>query len=188
MTTIRGTSASETLRGTAGADTIYGNGGGDIIYGGAGDDILIGGSGNDVIRSGSGDDWVRATVGDGSDQIYGSKGADRIELTIGDVIHYSSYQQSGQGFGVDSVTPQSPLDPWTIDFTGFDANLLLEGQQKLTYVGVKDHPATGQLSIITSDDFLHIPLGIGANLDADPDLEFFVWFTWEFQGPPHLIL
>ena len=79
-------------------------------------------------------------------------------------------------------------DPWTIDFTGFDANLNLAGQQKLVFVGTTNTPGTGQLAVITTSDLLHIPIGIGANLDSDPDLEFLVRYTWEFQVTPTFII
>jgi serralysin len=182
MAIIRGTSASNILRGTAGADTIYGNGGNDTLYGGAGNDTLIGGTGNDSIHGGDGNDWVKAVAGDGLDHIYGDKGRDYIELTAGDVIHYSSYQQSGPDFGIDSVHPLHAQDAWTINFSGFDANLLMAGQQQLSWgTGI------GQIHVIYGGLFGIMPIGLGANLDNDPALEFQINFTWEFEVTPTLI-
>jgi Ca2+-binding RTX toxin-like protein len=176
------------ITGTAGADVLTGTAGNDVIQGLAGNDQLIGGAGNDQLYGGAGDDWIRASANDGSDQIYGDLGNDLYELTIGDVIHYSSYQQSGAGFGVDRAATMQRSDPWTIDFTGFDANLGLAGQQKLVFVGTTNTPGTGQLAVITTSDFLHIPIGLGANLDGDPALEFFVQYHWEFQVTPTFIM
>lgn len=178
---------TNTITGTAGADVLTGTSGADILQGLGGNDQLIGGAGNDRLYGGAGDDWIRASANDGIDQIYGDLGADRLELSPGDVIHYSSYQQSGAGFGVDGAVPLGPSDPWTIDFTGFDANLELAGQQKLVFVGRTNTPAIGQLAEITTSDFLHIPIGLGANLDSDPSLEFFVAYSWEFQARPTFI-
>jgi len=175
-----------TITGTAGADVLTGTSGNDIIKGLGGNDQLTGGAGNDQLYGGAGDDWIRRTANDGSDQIYGDLGADVYELSIGDVIHYSSYQQSGAGFGIDTASTTQRADPWTIDFTGFDANLDLAGQQKLVFVGTNNHPATGQLAVIT-DGFLGIAIGLGANLDGDPALEFYVRYTWEFQATPTFI-
>ena len=177
-----------TITGTAGNDILNGTAGNDVIQGLAGNDQLIGGPGNDQLYGGAGDDWIRRSASDGSDQIYGDLGADYLELTIGDVVHYSSYQQSGAGFGIDTVATMQRSDPWTLDFTGFDANLDMAGQQKLVFIGTNSHPGTGQLAVITSNDFLHLPIGIGANLDSDPELEFFVRYTWEFQANPTLII
>ena len=176
-----------TITGTAGADVLTGTSGNDIIKGLGGDDQLTGGAGNDQLYGGAGDDWIRRTANDGSDQIYGDPGADFYELSIGDVIHYSSYQQSGAGFGIDTAATTQRADPWTIDFTGFDANLNLAGQQKLVFAGTTNTPGTGQLAVITTSDFLHIPIGLGANLDNDPALEFYVRYTWEFQVTPTFI-
>ena len=175
------------ITGTAGADVLTGTAGNDVIQGLGGNDQLIGGAGNDQLYGGAGDDWIRRTANDGSDQIYGDSGADLYELSLGDVIHYSSYQQSGAGFGIDTAETTQPSASWTINFTGFDANLTLAGQQKLVFVGTNNHPGIGQLAVITSTDFLHIPLGLGANLDSDPELEFFVRYHWEFQATPTFI-
>jgi Ca2+-binding RTX toxin-like protein len=183
-----GSGGTGTITGTAGADILNGTAGNDVIQGLAGNDQLIGGAGNDRLYGGPGDDWIRASSNDGSDHIYGDSGADFYELTVGDVIHYSSYQQSGAGFGIDTVATMQRSDPWTIDFTGFDANLNVAGQQKLVFIGTSNTPGTGQLAVITTSDFLHIPIGLGANLDSDPDLEFFVAYTWEFQATPTFII
>jgi len=173
------------ITGTAGADVLTGTAGNDVIKGLGGDDQLIGGAGNDQLYGGAGDDWIRASANDGSDQIYGDLGADFNELTIGDVIHYSSYQQSGAGFGIDTAATMQRSDPWTIDLTGFDANLEMAGQQKLVFIGTNNHPGIGQLAVLT--DGLGIPIGIGANLDSDPTLEFSVRYHWEFQVTPTFI-
>jgi Ca2+-binding RTX toxin-like protein len=182
-----GSGGAGTITGTAGADVLTGTSGSDVVQGLGGNDQLIGGAGNDRLYGGAGDDWIRRTANDGSDQIYGDLGADRYELSIGDVIHYSSYQQSGSGYGIDTAQTASALDPWTIDFTGFDANLNLAGQQKLVFIGKSNTPGIGQLAVITTSDFLHIPIGLGANLDSDPALEFYVAYTWEFQATPAFI-
>jgi len=158
-----GSGGAGTITGTAGADVLTGTSGSDVVQGLGGNDQLIGGAGNDRLYGGAGDDW------------------------IGDVIHYSSYQQSGSGYGIDTAQTASALDPWTIDFTGFDANLNLAGQQKLVFIGKSNTPGIGQLAVITTSDFLHIPIGLGANLDSDPALEFYVAYTWEFQATPAFI-
>lgn len=186
MANVKGTSGSETLRGTLASDVIDGQGGNDTLYGLGGNDTLIGGAGNDHIYGGDGDDWIRAVVGDGSDRIHGDRGADFIELTVGDVIIYTSYQQSGAGFGVDRVHTQRRADPWTIDFSQFDANLLVAGIQKLRFDPNDQTPEIGELSILRTNNFLRIPVGLIANLDADPQPEFQVNFGWEYQVTPTL--
>lgn len=182
MAIINGTSGNNLLRGTAFRDTIDGKEGNDTIYGNAGDDTLIGGPGNDFIYGGAGNDWIRAFANDGIDQIYGDRGSDRIELTVGDVIHYSSYQQSGPDFGIDGAVTMARADPWKIDFSGFDANLIVAGQQQLSWgTGI------GQIHVVYGYGFLRIPLGLAANLDNDPQPEFQINFSWEYQAIPTLI-
>ena len=184
---LTGNELANTVRGIAGDNTLTGGAGSDVIYGLGGDDTLIGGSGNDRLYGGEGDDWIQVVnTNDGSDRIYGDHGHDFIELTLGDVVAYSSFEQSGPQFGVDAIATQSGQDPWTIDFTGFDANLELAGQQKLVFVGNKASPGIGELYLVTSGP-LHIVVGLAANLDSDPEPEFVLNYTWEFQATPTFI-
>jgi Ca2+-binding RTX toxin-like protein len=184
MAILNGTTGSDLLRGTSLKDTIDGKGGNDTLYGNAGDDSLIGGPGNDFIYGGDGNDTVNAASGDGSDHIYGDKGRDIYNLSAGDVIHYSSYQQSGSQYGYDFVRTLNLTDRWTIDFTGFDANLLVPGQQHLSWgAGI------GQLHVIRGGIFNLIWFGLGANLDNDPELEFRIDFVayYQHQSLPNAI-
>jgi serralysin len=184
---LTGNELANTVRGNAGDNLLDGGPGSDALYGLGGDDTLIGGAGNDRLYGGDGDDWIHVVdPNDGADRIYGDRGADYIELTLGDVIAYTSYEQSGAQFGRDTVYTQHGQDPWTINFTGFDANLDLAGQQQLVFVGTKANPGIGELYLVRSGP-LQIVVGLAANLDSDPEPEFQLNFAWEFQATPSFI-
>jgi Ca2+-binding RTX toxin-like protein len=187
--TLNGTAVADVINGLAGADKLYGNGGNDSLYGGAGNDTLVGGPGNDLLYGGAGDDWIHVVnANDGADRVYGDLGADFIELTIGDVVVYTSYQQSGQGYGTDRIITQHALDPWTIDFSGFDANVMLAGTQKLRFNLSSAAPRTGEISYIHGGIFNSMIVGLQANVDGDSQPEFQVYFGWEGQKAPVLII
>jgi len=76
MSTINGTSGSDTLTGTSRSDTIFGGSGSDTLNGGAGNDSLYGGSGNDTLNGGTGSD--KLSGGSGSDTLNGGDGNDRL--------------------------------------------------------------------------------------------------------------
>jgi Ca2+-binding RTX toxin-like protein len=185
---LTGNEIANTIRGNAGANVLNGQAGSDNVYGLDGDDTLIGGPGNDSLYGGNGNDWIHVVnTNDGADRIYGDLGGDFIELTLGDVIAYSSYQQSGPEFGSDRAVTQRRSDPWTIDFTGFDANLELAGQQKLVFDPNDGTPDIGELSYLKGGLFNVQVIGLQANIDSDPQPEFVLYFGWEGQVPPALI-
>lgn len=117
-----GSSGNDLIRGTAGDDTIFGNAGNDIISGGAGADSLMGGDGNDIVQADKDDVWFSGGAGTdtlvfvgegaldysleqgafenveasfGNDKIYGTDGANIINLGAGDDF--------AQGFGGNDV-------------------------------------------------------------------------------------
>lgn len=108
MSTVNGTSGSDTLNGTTFADTLTGYGGNDSIiasdgndvaYGGDGADSLYGGTGNDTLTGQAGNDYLdggigfdNLTGGQGSDTIYGGGDADYI---IGDGQWYAAVASTG---------------------------------------------------------------------------------------------
>jgi Ca2+-binding RTX toxin-like protein len=62
----------------SGSDTIAGSGGSDIVVGGSGDDSVDGRRGNDTALLGSGRDDFTWLPGDGSDDIEGGAGLDKL--------------------------------------------------------------------------------------------------------------
>lgn len=74
---LKGTNADDILQGLAENDVLLGDGGQDTLAGGPGDDALYGMLGDDVFLFGT---------GDGSDQIYGGPGFDKILATADNVI------------------------------------------------------------------------------------------------------
>lgn len=58
MSTINGTTSSDTLAGTTGNDVIYGLDGSDILFGDAGNDTLYGGNGLDFLEGYTGNDLL----------------------------------------------------------------------------------------------------------------------------------
>ncbi|MCH8617343.1 hypothetical protein LZ016_14690 [Sphingomonas sp. SM33] len=185
---LTGNELANVINGNAGPNVLKGQAGSDTLHGLGGNDTLIGGPGNDLLYGGKGDDWIRVvSSNDGADRTYGDLGADFIELTIGDVIAYSSWQQSSPDFGRDTGVTQQRGDPWTVDFTGFDANLALAGVQKLVFDANDSTPEAGELSYLKGGLFGVQVIGLQANVDSDPQAEFILYFGWEAQAPPSLI-
>jgi Ca2+-binding RTX toxin-like protein len=94
---IDGDAGDDSIRGEAGNDTIDGGDGNDTIDGGAGDDTIAGQSGDDVITGGAGiDNVVWNGVGNGSDTILASDGAETLTVQ-GDsgVNNYTVSSNSG---------------------------------------------------------------------------------------------
>ncbi|MDB2504995.1 hypothetical protein N9X92_04655, partial [Gammaproteobacteria bacterium] len=157
MSTINGTSDSETLFGTDDTDRIYTNGGYDIVYGGDGNDeingyitnldtmayyyylsaerlLIYGQDGDDVIVGGQAGGWLYG--GNGNDTIYGRAGDTKIYGGDGDDF-LSSYLQTGENElygdgGNDTIhggTGNDVLDGGIGDdyITGYEGNDTLLG-------------------------------------------------------------
>ena len=149
MSTINGTSESETLTGTAGDDDIRSRGGSDyilagdgddlvnatsggsyylysgsvIVYGGIGNDTIGGTSGNDVIFGDGGDDTIWSRAGD--DKVYGGDGHDKIYGSDGNDIFQGGNGDDNisGGDGNDSLDGGDGDD----DLYGGDGNDTLDG-------------------------------------------------------------
>lgn len=84
MTTINGTSGTDTLLGTSSADRINSGGGDDRVIAGRGNDTILAGTGNDTVFGGADADRIFGERGD--DALYGESGNDYIEGGNGDDI------------------------------------------------------------------------------------------------------
>jgi Ca2+-binding RTX toxin-like protein len=82
MTIDAGPGVDDITTGDAG-DLVQGGEGADTLNSGAGGDRLVGNPGNDVMNAGSGDDTLVWNNGDGTDDMNGEDGLDRIEDNLG---------------------------------------------------------------------------------------------------------
>lgn len=87
MSTITGTSGSDTLTGTEGSDSLNGQSGNDSIFGGSGDDTIVGGYGQDTLIGQAGNDFLDAAAGDGTtegngDTVYPGIGKNTIQGSV----------------------------------------------------------------------------------------------------------
>jgi Ca2+-binding RTX toxin-like protein len=166
---LYGTSGNELIRGTAGNDTIFGNAGNDILNGGAGADSLMGGDGDDIVQADKDDVWFSGGagtdtlvfVGDGAldyalgqgafenveagfgnDKIYGTDGANIINLGAGDdfaqgndgndVITGGDGADILMGMDGDDRIIIDQFDTWFSGGAGTDT-LVFTGQGALNY-------------------------------------------------------
>jgi len=141
MSTINGTSGSDTLTGTSRSDTIFGGSGSDTLNGGAGSDRLAGGSGSDTLYGGSGSDKLsggrgadtlsggasndQLNGGSGSDVLAGGDGNDKLnggsgnDILIGGAGADTLRGGSGNDVFVYSSASDSTTSSWDriLDFT-----------------------------------------------------------------------
>lgn len=118
-----GNSTNNSLIGGTKVDFIRGGSGRDSIQGGADDDTLDGGKDDDILYGGAGDD---ALFGDlGVDLYYGQAGADRFALG-------GMYAVDGK---VDRILDFSAAQKDRIDLFDIDANSVLAGNQKFSFIG-----------------------------------------------------
>ena len=82
MTVDAGPGTDAITTGDAG-DIVQGGEGVDTLNAGAGGDRLLGNPGNDVMNAGAGDDTLAWNNGDGTDDMNGEDGLDRIENNLG---------------------------------------------------------------------------------------------------------
>ena len=119
---INGGGGTDTLTGGDGADLIHGGDDADLLSGDAGDDHLVGDRGADVHFGGPGDDVLVWNNGDGSDQVSGDQGFDRLEVngsaTAGDMFQLDPNGAAAQfqrtnlvPFTIDLVSPGPTADP-----------------------------------------------------------------------------
>ena len=114
---LAGNNAANVLQGMVGNDALYGLGGNDTLYGGNGNDYLIGGAGSDLMYGGTGSD----------------------------IFYFGSLDDVGLGSAMDCIGDfDCQFD--RLDFTGFDANTVLEGNQAFSFLGTASFSgAAGQL-------------------------------------------
>lgn len=119
---INGGGGTDTLTGGDGADLMHGGDDADVLSGDAGDDHLVGDRGADVHFGGPGDDVLVWNNGDGSDQVSGDQGFDRLEVngsaTAGDMFRLDPNGTAAQfqrtnlvPFTIDLVSPGPTADP-----------------------------------------------------------------------------
>jgi VCBS repeat-containing protein len=99
MTTITGTSDSDTLTGGGGDDTIYGLDGNDTLTGGTGVDTLIGGTGDDVYVVDGATVTVTEQAGEGTDEIRTAL----LNLTLADNVENLTFTGSGDFAGTGNA-------------------------------------------------------------------------------------
>ncbi|HSI22053.1 MAG TPA: putative Ig domain-containing protein [Methylophilaceae bacterium] len=96
--TTAGTDNSEVVLGADSGAVLNGNGGNDLVLGGNGDDILNGGIGSDILGGGAGNDTYVFNLGDGSDTIIETRGAEGIDtLQFGSGIYAGNLNISRDG-------------------------------------------------------------------------------------------
>ena len=150
---------ADELFGNDGDDSLFGGDGNDTIDGGAGDDYLLGyGLGNDVFYGGSGDDYIDAAGtednilfgGDGDDyliasnnsDLYGGNGNDALFASGGGNDMWGNsgkdiFEFNRASFGIGTAINVIELHPGEdkIDLSSVDANVFLDGNQKLNFIG-----------------------------------------------------
>ncbi|MGE4239754.1 calcium-binding protein [Ramlibacter sp.] len=112
---ISGNGLANDLSGGLGADTLSGGAGADTLTGGDGADVLFGGDGNDAMRGGAGRDVLTGGAG-------------------GDTFIFGQLD-SVAGAPRDRIADFSWGD--LIRFENFDANALVAGRQKFSFVGAQ---------------------------------------------------
>jgi Ca2+-binding RTX toxin-like protein len=134
-----GNSSGNRLVGGTKVDFIRGGSGNDSIQGGADDDTLDGGKDNDILYGDAGND---ALFGDlGVDQYYGGAGADRFALG-------GNYAVDGK---VDKIRDFSAAQKDRIDLFDIDANSVLAGNQKFSFIGTSAFTnKAGELRYVTT--------------------------------------
>lgn len=117
VTSITGSSNSDTITGSATATTIDGGAGNDSLTGGAAADVIAGGTGNDTIGGAAGNDSI--TGGDGNDSITSGTGNDTIDAGAGnDTIIYGADLATG-----DSINGGADTDTLSVTSAGTLATL-----------------------------------------------------------------
>ena len=110
---IDGSAGDDRIEGLGGNDTIDGRAGNDRLEGGDGNDSLTAGDGADTLRGGAGDDTLIAGSSDGSSELDGGTGNDRIDFT-GSVsgnfalAHFSL--DAGVSIMIDGVADTGSID------------------------------------------------------------------------------
>jgi Ca2+-binding RTX toxin-like protein len=107
-----GNALNNRLDGTAGVNILTGGQGNDTLYGGAGNDTLLGGEGKDLLDGGF-----------GAEILTGGGGADIF-------LFRSAVDASG-----DEITDFSMAKGDRIDLRPIDADLLMPGNQAVTWIG-----------------------------------------------------
>lgn len=141
LSTISGTSGSDTLIGTSGDDVILGLGSRDSLYAGAGNDQLSGGADNDRLYGGSGNDKIDG--GSGNDILWGNAGTDILSGGTGRDAFVFDASFAGT---VDKITDFSPVDDLIVledaIFTGLNAGDL---NASAFHIGAEAHDATDRI-------------------------------------------
>ena len=83
--------------GGTGNDTILGSDGTDLLKGGEGDDTILGGRGDDRAELGDGRDTFAWNPGDGSDDVQGQAGSDRLVFNGADISERIDISANGNG-------------------------------------------------------------------------------------------
>ena len=140
---INGNALDNVLSGNGGNDTIFGRDGNDRLFGGTGDDFLIGGSGRDVFNGGAGNDTI---IIDALDEKSTSS-------RVGSL--FVEFVQDFNAFGDD-----------TIDLSGLDANLKLDGDQAFKWIGTGANKNAGDVSYKTYDSINGAEKALGIDIDG----------------------
>ncbi|MBP1859602.1 calcium-binding protein [Rhizobium herbae] len=124
---ITGSTGSNVLKGLGGNDILEGLGGADDLYGGAGNDDLLGGSGDDFLSGGSGFDLLNGGTG-------------------ADIFDFNTISESAVGSKRDVIEDFHRSEFDVIDLSTIDANELISGNQKFTFIsGQSFHGKAGEL-------------------------------------------
>ena len=119
------------LKGLGDDDLLEGLGGDDDLYGGTGDDDLEGGSGDDFLVGGTGFDFLKGGTGE-------------------DTFDFNSIKESVVGSRRDVITDFHRSEFDVVDLSTIDANELLGGNQKFTFIGgLRFHGKAGELRFIS---------------------------------------
>jgi Ca2+-binding RTX toxin-like protein len=154
---------ADTLRGGRGIDFLEGDGGSDSLYGDEAGDSLLGGAGADTLSGGDGNDTL--VGGLGRDVLQGGSGADQFVF---------SRVTETRTAGSDVIEGFDRRDK--IDLSQLDGNPLLQGVQKLTYIGTgafSPTDATGQVRVVVETGRVMVY----GSTDADARAEFAIEVT-----------
>lgn len=193
---LTGTGSDENLGGTDRDNVLWGGAGNDSVSGGGGRDELAGGRGDDDLAGDDGIDTL--TGGQGDDRLQGGAGADTFrfrapEESMG-LLPYEPLQ-----FGeFDHVKDFRHAEGDVIDLSGIDANTLVVGDQKFSFIGASGfHGVAGELretsyvfNINGTDDDEYIRLIEGdTNGDGAADLRigFFDAMDYHFVAADFLL-